>query len=59
MRKVLILTDKKGWHFRQLKKAFLKKKFIVEDCNLSDLSIKITNQEISLNYIQKKNNQLF
>lgn len=54
MRKVLILTDKKGWHFRQLKKAFLKKKFIVEDCNLSDLSIKIANQEISLNCIQKK-----
>ncbi len=45
MRKVLILTEKKGWHFNQLKKSFLKKEVILEAHNLIDMSLSFINNE--------------
>ena len=45
MRKVLILTDQKGWHYRQLKKSFENKNISVESANLDDLSITINNNK--------------
>jgi RimK family alpha-L-glutamate ligase len=39
MKKVLILTDKKGWHFQQLKKSLIKNDILVESINISKLII--------------------
>mgnify|MGYP001221084847 CR=1 FL=1 len=39
MKKVLILTDKKGWHFQQLKKSLEKNNIPVESINISKLLI--------------------
>ena len=41
MRKVLILTDQKGWHYKQLKKSFENRGISVESSNLDNLSIAI------------------
>ena len=41
MRKVLILTDLKGWHYSQLYKSFQKNNVTVESACLEDLSIRI------------------
>ncbi len=49
MRKVLILTQKKGWHYYQLKNSFEKSGFVVVSADLEDLSIKITNLTIDIN----------
>ena len=55
MRKVLILTDQKGWHYRQLKKSFENKNISVESANLDDLSITINNNK---NQIVKNNGEI-
>lgn len=39
MKKVLILTDKRGWHFQQLKKSLIKNDIPVESINISKLLI--------------------
>jgi len=39
MKKVLILTDKKGWHFQQLKKSLTKNNISTESINISKLLI--------------------
>ncbi len=39
MKKVLILTDKKGWHFQQLKQSLIKHDIPVESINISKLII--------------------
>jgi RimK family alpha-L-glutamate ligase len=39
MKKVLILTDKKGWHFQQLKQSLIKNDIPVESINISKLII--------------------
>ena len=39
MKKVLILTDKRGWHFQQLKKSLTKNDISVESINISKLLI--------------------
>ncbi|MDG2159761.1 MAG: ATP-grasp domain-containing protein [Gammaproteobacteria bacterium] len=54
MRKVLILTDQKGWHYRQLQKSFESKNILVDSSNLDDLSIAIHNNQ---NYIIKNNGE--
>jgi len=54
MRKVLILIDKKGWHFTQLKKSFIKNNFLVDSYNLNNISININSNDILLNSKNKK-----
>ena len=41
MRKVLILTDLKGWHYSQLYRSFQKNNVTIESACLEDLSIRI------------------
>jgi tetrahydromethanopterin:alpha-L-glutamate ligase len=55
MRRVLILTDQKGWHYKQLKKSFESRNISVESSNLDDLSIAIQGKE---NQIIKNNGEL-
>ena len=55
MRKVLILTDQKGWHYKQLKKSFENRDISVESSNLDDLSIAIQGKK---NQIIKNNGEL-
>ena len=55
MRKVLILTDQKGWHYKQLKKSFENRGISVESSNLDNLSIAIQGKK---NQIIKKNGEL-
>ena len=43
MRKVLILTDLKGWHYNQLENSFSKLDISVESACLEELSIRIEN----------------
>ena len=52
MRKVLILTGNKGWHYNKLVNSFNQKNVIVESCNLADMSISVIkeNVQILLNY---------
>ena len=45
MRKVLVLTEQKGWHFHQLEKSFLKKQIKMESCNLTDMSLSLVENE--------------
>ena len=42
MRKVLILTEQKGWHFDQLNKSFLQKQIEIETKNLIEMSLSFT-----------------
>ena len=55
MRKVLILTDQKGWHYKQLKKSFENRGISVESSNLDNLSIAIQGKK---NQIIKNNGEL-
>ncbi len=55
MRKVLILTDQKGWHYHQLKKSFESKNIFVESANLDELSIAINDNK---NQIIKNNGEI-
>ncbi len=55
MRKVLILTDQKGWHYKQLKKSFENRGVSVESSNLDNLSIAIQGKK---NQIIKNNGEL-
>ena len=48
MRKVLILTDQKGWHYRQLQKSFECKNILVESSNLDNLSIAVHNSKTQI-----------
>ena len=45
MRTILLLTDKKGWHYKQLIQSIKKYNIDVITKNLSDLSISIINNE--------------
>jgi len=45
MRKVLVLTEQKGWHFHQLEKSFLKKQIKMEAYNLTDMSLSLVENE--------------
>ena len=53
MRKVLILTDLKGWHYDQLTRSFNKFGILVESACLDQLSIKILNDRTRL-YLKDK-----
>ena len=48
MRKVLILTDNKGWHYNQLVNSFNQKNVIVESCNLTDMSISVIKENVQI-----------
>ena len=48
MRKVLILTDNKGWHYNQLVNSFNQKNVIVESCNLADMSISVIKENVQI-----------
>ena len=55
MRRVLILTDQIGWHYKQLKTSFENRGISVESSNLDDLSIAIQGKK---NQIIKNNGEL-
>ena len=55
MRRILILTDQKGWHYKQLIKSFNKYDIDIVTANLSDLSISIVNNQVQ---ILQSNNEI-
>ena len=48
MRKVLILTGNKGWHYNKLVNSFNQKNVIVESCNLTDMSISVIKENVQI-----------
>ena len=44
-KKVLILTDKKGWHFTQIKSSLSNLNYQSMSCNLNELSLIINNNK--------------
>ena len=60
-KKVLILTDKKGWHFTQIKSSLSNLNYQSMSCNLNELSLIINNnksyivdlngEEINVDYV--------
>ena len=58
MRKVLILTDQKGWHFNQLQESFLRKKVTVESYDLTELTLSFMNNENKIFHNNKELNNV-
>ena len=54
MTRTLILTEKEGWHFQQLKLSLTKLNHSVESACLSDFSISLDNNESILKIRGKK-----